>query len=170
MSSLRLMIALFVLVPSGTALAAHAAPPGDTVLEWDLRVRYEGVQDDALARSADAATARLRLGLRLSPAPGWTGLVEGEAIAGNQRYNSGANGRTAYPAVIDPRGVELNQAWLGWKGARAAATVVALDLVRAQHGMGGHRFFSLLQVRAGPVQTVLVFMNSSRPSWPSSRP
>ncbi len=122
MYSLRLL-ALCALPLCAAVLPVHAAPPAAASFEWDLRVRYEGVQDDALARSADAATARLRLGLRLIPAPGWTGLLEGEAIAGNQRYNSGANGRTAYPAVIDPRGVEFNQAWLGWKGARAGATL-----------------------------------------------
>lgn len=122
MSCLRLL-ALCAFVPLGIALPVRAATPATIVLEWDLRMRYEGVQDDALARPADAATARLRLGLRITPAPGWTGLLEGEAVAGNQRYNSGANGRAAYPAVIDPRGAELNQAWLGWKGAHAAATL-----------------------------------------------
>ena len=122
MSCFRLL-ALCAFVPFGITLPVRAATPATTVLEWDLRVRYEGVQDDALARPAAAATARLRLGLRIAPVAGWSGLLEGEAIAGNQRYNSGANGRVAYPAVIDPRGVELNQAWLGWKGARAAATL-----------------------------------------------
>jgi len=122
MSCFRLL-ALCAFVPFGIALPVRAATPAATALEWDLRMRYEGVQDDALLRSADAATVRLRLGVRITPAPGWSGLLEGEAIAGNQRYNSGANGRVAYPAVIDPRGVELNQAWLGWKGARAATTL-----------------------------------------------
>ena len=122
MSRFRLL-ALCAFVPLGIALPVRAATPATTVLEWDLRMRYEGVQDDALAGPADAATARLRLGLRITPAAGWSGLLEGEAIAGNQRYNSGANGRVAYPGVIDPRGVELNQAWLGWKGAHAAATL-----------------------------------------------
>lgn len=122
MFSMRLL-ALRALPLCAVVFPLHAAPPAAASFEWDLRVRYEGVQDDALARSADAATARLRLGLRLNPAPRWTGVLEGEAVAGNQRYNSGANGRIAYPAVIDPRGVELNQAWLGWKGARGAATL-----------------------------------------------
>lgn len=122
MPCLRSLV-LCACLPFGIALPVRAATPPTTAVEWDLRLRYEGVQDDLLARSAEAATARLRLGLRISPAPGWTGLLEGEAIAGNQHYNSGANGQVAYPAVIDPRGAELNQAWLGWKGTRAAATL-----------------------------------------------
>lgn len=102
------------------APAVGAAQPQAVSLEWDLRLRHEQVDDSAFAPAAAAATARLRAGLRFAPAPGWSGLLEAEAIAGNNRYNSGANGRTTYPAVIDPRGVELNQAWLGWKGAHAA--------------------------------------------------
>jgi len=119
----KIMLAMWALALYGAALPVRAERPWAASREWDVRMRYEGVQDDAFAHPADAATARARLGLRLTLAPGWTGLLEAEAIAGNQRYNSGANGRTAYPAVIDPRGVELNQAWLGWKGTRAAATL-----------------------------------------------
>ncbi len=115
------LLAMCAVALCGAALPVRAERPWTASVEWDVRMRYEGVQDDAFAHRADATTARARLGLRMSPAPGWTGLLEGEAIAGNQRYNSGANGHTAYPAVIDPRGVELNQAWLGWKGADAGA-------------------------------------------------
>ncbi|MDQ3287808.1 MAG: alginate export family protein [Pseudomonadota bacterium] len=119
----KTLLAMCALALYSAALPLHAERPGVASVEWDVRMRYEGVQDDAFAHPADAATARARLGLRLTLASGWTGLLEGEAIAGNQRYNSGANGRTAFPAVIDPRGVELNQAWLGWRGTRAAATL-----------------------------------------------
>ncbi len=106
---------------AGTAQAVLR--PGVPSFEWDLRLRFEGVDAATFARDAQATTLRLRAALRFAPAPGWSGLLEGEAVAGNQRYDSGANGRTAYPAVIDPGGVELNQAWLRWKGARAAATL-----------------------------------------------
>src|SRR5690349_21612090 len=72
-------------------------------LEWDARLRHEQVDDDAFARNADADTLRLRLGLHGEFGHGWSGLVEGAGVASaGDRYNSGANGRTSYPAVTDP--------------------------------------------------------------------
>jgi hypothetical protein len=100
------------------ALPAQARETPKLSLEWDLRARHEQVDDAAFADAARADTLRLRAGLRFASASGWNGLLEGEGVAGNNRYNSGANGRGTLPAVIDPHGAELNQAWLGWKGAR----------------------------------------------------
>ena len=119
---------MVLLLPS----VAHAADPAVTAspavapwrLEWNARLRQESVDDDAFARDADALTLRLRAGLRLRWADGFSALVEGEGIAaGGDRYNSGANGRVARPAIIDPEGVELNQAFVAWKGAKAGTTV-----------------------------------------------
>ncbi len=90
---------------------------------WDLRLRHELVEDGAFARDARADTLRLRAGLRFAFGDGWMALLEGEGVANaGDQYNSGANGRTQYPAVIDPEGAELNQAWLGWQGTRLAVT------------------------------------------------
>jgi hypothetical protein len=101
--------------------AASAGPSWQ--LEWDARLRHERVDDDAFARSAEADTARLRLGLHGEFGHGWSGLVEGAGVASaGSRYNSGANGRTAYPAVTDPRGGEFNQYWLRWQGGKLGAS------------------------------------------------
>jgi hypothetical protein len=106
----------------GLALAAstaHAADPHPVTFEWNLRARAEHVDDDAFARDADAVTARLRAGLRAKFSARWSGLLEAEAIGALDRdYNSGANGRTQYPAVVDPAGVELNQAWVARQSER----------------------------------------------------
>ncbi len=116
----RRTLPVLALVAASAPLYA-ASPIG---LEWDLRTRYEHVADDAFANSADATTLRLRFGLRGDFGHGWSALIEGEGIANTgDPYNSGANGRTAYPAVIDPTGAELNQAWIGWKNDRFGATV-----------------------------------------------
>ena len=117
------LLAASALTLAGVAFPAHADQASVCSVEWDLRLRYEGVEDGAFASRARAQTLRLRTGLRFAPVPGWSGLLEAEAVAGNDRYNSGANGHTAYPAVIDPHGVEVNQAWLAWKGAQASATL-----------------------------------------------
>ncbi|GAB1407247.1 alginate export family protein [Thermomonas brevis] len=105
------------------ALPAWAGDDPRLTTEWDLRLRHEQVDDGAFAANADATTLRARLGLRITAGNGWSGLLEGEGIAAAGSYNSGANGKTTRPAVFDPRGIELNQAWLGWKGAHGGAVL-----------------------------------------------
>lgn len=98
------------------------AVPG-VQFEWDVRARHEQVDDSGYARDAQASTVRLRAALRAAFGGGFSALVEGEGVgAANDHYNSGANGQTQYPGVLDPTGSELNQAWLGWKGGDVAAT------------------------------------------------
>ena len=122
MARLASTLALIALASPFAARAVEADPP-PVRAEFDLRLRHESVDDDLFARDAHATTLRLRAGLRFALGHGWSALIEGEGIANaNDRYNSGANGATAYPAVLDPEGVELNQAWLGWKGERVRAT------------------------------------------------
>ena len=85
--------------------------------EWNLRLRHEQVHDDAFDAHASATTARLRAGVRAALAPSLTGHVDVELVGAlDDGYNSGANGRSDLPAVADPQGVELNQAWLQWQG------------------------------------------------------
>ncbi|KZC15395.1 hypothetical protein RHOFW510R12_13795 [Rhodanobacter sp. FW510-R12] len=124
------------LLPVACLLAATAAPAtrasADNLsatpasaplqLEWDARLRHEQVDDDAFSRDARADTLRLRLGLRANFGSGWSGLLEGAGVASaGEHYNSGANGRTQYPAITDPHGGELNQAWLGWQNGTFGA-------------------------------------------------
>lgn len=114
-------IAALIAIPS----IVYGSEPAASSLhfEWNARLRHEAVDDDAFARGADATTLRLRAGLRLPLGAGFSALIEGEGIASvADAYNSGANGQTNYPAITDPKGVELNQASLGWKGRRASAT------------------------------------------------
>jgi hypothetical protein len=102
-----------------------AKPPVSPItLEWNARLRHESVDDDAFARDADATTLRVRLGARARFGTAWSVLVEGEGVAAlDNGYDSGANGRTAYPVIADPSGVELNQAWVDWRETHAAATL-----------------------------------------------
>lgn len=117
-------IAIAVALAPATVLAADPARAVSPVsVEWNVRLRHEAVDDDAFVLRADATTLRLRAGLRASFGGGFTALIEGEGIAAAGSYNSGANGRTQHAAVIDPEGIELNQAWLGWKGENAGATL-----------------------------------------------
>jgi len=121
-----LLPALCAGLVAGPLLAAEPGSGPETrplSFEWNLRARQETVDDDAFAKDAQATTLRLRAGLRLRLEHGFGALVEGEGIAASgDAYNSGANGVTDRPAITDPEGAELNQAWIGWKGKRAGAT------------------------------------------------
>jgi hypothetical protein len=124
----RLALSLAALLSPLPALAGDDA----VAFEWNLRARWEHVDDAAFAEEADAATLRLRAGLRARFSARWSGLVEAEAIGAiGDDYNSGANGRTSYPAVIDPTGAELNQLWIARQGASTLLRVgrqrLALD-------------------------------------------
>jgi len=111
------ILAACLLAAGASAMPAHADSAAPLQLEWDMRARHEQVDNDAFNRDARADTLRLRLGLRASFGDGWSALVEGAGVASaGNRYNSGANGQTQYPGITDPRGSELNQAWLAWQG------------------------------------------------------
>ena len=105
------------------ALPATAVAAGQGGWNAQLRYRHEYVSDDAFAAAARADTLRMRLGYAWAWAGGFEAGADLEAIAADGRFNSTANGRGQYPVVADPAAVELNQAWLRWRGPRGAATV-----------------------------------------------
>ncbi len=118
-------VAMLAIALSAAPAAALEAPPlaGKSIFqfEWNARLRHEAIDDDGFASSADATTLRMRAGIRAGFAHGLSAFVEGEGIAAAGSHNNGASGRTDYPAVIDPDGVELNQALLAWMGEGAGA-------------------------------------------------
>lgn len=119
------MSRIAMVLPLAWALsAASTAAASPVSVEWNLRFRHEQVEDKAFARNASAETARLRLALRAALGKGAFLLLEGEGVvsAGND-YNSGANRRTAWPGIADPKGAEINQALVGWRGSRFATSL-----------------------------------------------
>ncbi len=123
-------------LPADAGEGATTAPsPRAITPEWNLRLRHESVDDDAFAHHASATTLRARAGLRLRLDAHFSALIEGEGIASaGEDYNSGANGRTAWPAITDAEGAELNQGWIAWsdksgKDARLSATLGRQRLV-----------------------------------------
>ena len=120
---LQKMSALFA--PFAFAALGPEAHAADTITEAltggkvtaNLQYRYENVdQPTSGLKNADASTFRLRLGYETAEYKGFGAMVQIESIAGNHAYNSRTNGQTGYSVVADPRGTEINQAYLSYSG------------------------------------------------------
>ncbi|TJY56243.1 hypothetical protein E4T66_19990 [Sinimarinibacterium sp. CAU 1509] len=108
---------------AGAALAGDDLPALRSALadgkpNLDLRLRYESVDQDNALEGAAAGTVRTRLGYTTDR---WNGLdagieFEGVEAIGAERYNSTLNGRTGFATVADPKGNELNQAFVRYAG------------------------------------------------------
>ena len=89
-------------------------------VNFDGRLRYEAVDQNNPLQNADAATIRARLGYTTRK---WNYLdasaeYEGVTYVGDEQYdnNPGPTGQAGYSVVADPRGSELNQAWVRFTG------------------------------------------------------
>ena len=128
-------MALVMLAGAGTA----QAEPITFKPLVDARLRYENVDQDGSARDADAVTVRARTGFELSSGP-WSVLAESEAtLAIDENYNSGLNGKTAYPLVADPQNVELNRLQLQYRGLPKTVVTAGRQLI----GLDDQRFVGL---------------------------
>lgn len=90
-------------------------------IKFDLNYRYENAHQENALETANANTARLRLGY-LTPV--WHGLQGFAEYEGNlvlqDDYNSLRNGNTGYSVVADPSVSELNRFWLAYTGLEGA--------------------------------------------------
>jgi hypothetical protein len=72
-------------------------------LLFDLRLRFEGVEQDGIAEDAEALTSRLKIGFETKPLGKTALLAEAVAIEDLvDDYDSTVNGETAFPVVADP--------------------------------------------------------------------
>jgi hypothetical protein len=120
-SALALVLSMLTLLMLGTTLVAGE---GEKVTEaltngkvsYDLRWRFEHVDQDGFRNKAKASTARLRLGYNTGTFFGLSAFAEFEGIfeVGADSYNSTDNGKTNYPVVADPEEEELNQGYLAY--------------------------------------------------------
>ena len=80
---------------------SQALREGDAI--FDLRARYESVEQAGFASDAGALTNRLRAGFQTAPLNKTSFLVEGVLVDDLvEDYNSTINGQTQYPVVADP--------------------------------------------------------------------
>jgi hypothetical protein len=111
------MRALFCTISLLSLMAGGVAHAETGKLILDARLRYEYVDQEGIANTADAATLRAHLGYETPAFHGFKGLIEAESVIPLvEDYNSTTNGKTSYPIVADPEGTELNRAQISWTG------------------------------------------------------
>lgn len=86
---------------------------GEAALKF--RFRYEEVDQDPNPDNAHAATLRTELTYKTLAYEGFSGLVQFEhtSILGDDAFNDGT-GSSTRPAVVDPKGADLNQAFINY--------------------------------------------------------
>ncbi|MDR7121316.1 alginate export family protein [Rheinheimera soli] len=89
----------------------------DSKTSLNLRYRFEWVDQDGRPEDALASTLRSRLSWKSGSANGFFVQWELDNVAelGDDKFNNTRNGRADYPVVADPKGTDLNQAYLGYK-------------------------------------------------------
>jgi hypothetical protein len=102
--------------------AAFASPALATVATvrplLELRLRWENVDQDGIAKEANAVTLRARTGAEVTLGD-FRLLGEAEStVPLVDRYFSGLNGKTQYPLVADPGNFELNRFQLQYRGVK----------------------------------------------------
>jgi putative salt-induced outer membrane protein YdiY len=89
----------------------------------NVRARYEHVDQDGIAETADALTARLRLNYRTGQWMGWSGFAEYDHVFHVlSDFNSGGGtspDKGQYPVVADPKGSDLNQLYFDYQASEA---------------------------------------------------
>ena len=147
--TVRLPLGRTCRIASGALLAASLAAPvnaGDDFTAAlvggkataDLRLRYEGVDQDNALKDAKAATLRARLGYQTGEFKGFGAFLEAEHVTalGAEHYNSTVNSETAYSVVADPEATEINQAFLSYSGI----SDTVLKYGRQRIVLDNHRF------------------------------
>jgi hypothetical protein len=84
-------------------------------IKADINYRWENVDQDLGAKTANANTIRTRLGVLSPKFLGFQGFAEYEGTHALQAdYNDGRNNKPAFSNIGDPAQNELNQLWLSY--------------------------------------------------------
>jgi len=128
---LLMAVAMTAFLPAHPVRAAESEPSS---FDLDLRYRYEVVGQDGFPKDAHASTLRTRLAYRSADFSNIGFLIEFDGVRpiGNELYNSTRNGVTDRPVVADPKGTQVNQAMILYKGIdntvlRAGRQRITLD-------------------------------------------
>jgi hypothetical protein len=81
---------------------------------FDVRYRFEHVDQDAASKNANASTVRTRAGIETGRFFGFGAGFDVEWIEaiGGTKFNNTINGKTQYPVVADPDDEQINQLFI----------------------------------------------------------
>ncbi|OUS35143.1 hypothetical protein A9R00_12220 [Oleispira antarctica] len=141
-STALLAVAMPSVAESATDSATEFAKAGDVIAE--IRLRYEGVDQDNDLDNANATTARLRLGYETASLAGFKALVEyDQIIALQDDYHSGSSFDPTNPdtsVVADGEIGEFNRAQISYSHEAAKAVLgrqrIILDNARFVGNVG----------------------------------
>ncbi|WP_045857910.1 alginate export family protein [Teredinibacter purpureus] len=107
-------IAVVVSTPAFASESALETLINESTTKVDFRYRYEGVSQDGIAEDAAANTLRSRLTFKSGTVNDFSFTLEMDDARplSAENYNTATNGNTAYPVVADPKGTDLNQAYV----------------------------------------------------------
>ena len=112
----NIIISAAVLAVAGTAMSAPVHAQEFTLKPVaEARLRYEQVDQDGLAKQADALTIRARAGLVATSGALSASVVGQGTLALIDRYYDGVNGAATRPIVADPENIALYIAQLQYK-------------------------------------------------------
>jgi hypothetical protein len=128
---------------------------------FNLRYRYEYVDQDGLPFNANASTLRVHAGVKTGQAYGFSAMAEVEMIAhlASGNYNDTINGLGQYPVVADPATGVLNQAVVTWSGAAGVSLsggrqAVNLDNQRFIGSVGWRQNDQVLDIASAAVTPI----------------
>ena len=113
---------LLTLLVAPPASAGFADSWRDTKPDFNVRYRFETVDQDGIEKKAGASTAKARLSWIMPADEGLSFGFEVDQVLlfpprSEQKFNSTENGNTEYPIVADPLGFDLNQVFLRYRSS-----------------------------------------------------
>ena len=136
-----LTLAVIAMQPLGAAVAAEASSLSDmftgSSASTSFRYRYESVDQDGIDKQANASTLKSRLTWTSATYQDFKTVLEFDnvTVIGGENYKTPTNGKAVYPIVADPKGTDVNQAYVHYQSSDLSAT---LGRQRILHG--GQRF------------------------------
>ena len=129
--------ALWALAGLGVALPVSVSAQDGPEVSLGLRYRLEQVKQDGIDEDANGTTGRARATLSSGRqgALSFGAQLDYSFVLGLDDFNSLANGKTEYPIIADPDGLDLNQAFARYHlGEGDGATTFTAGRQRINHG------------------------------------
>lgn len=127
------LLALIIGLPTATN-AADSLNEALTNGKFSLnaRMRYENVNHDDAAETANAVTLRLRYGYATEEYKGFKAFIEGDFTRHLEpdNFNSTVNGKTTYPVVADPDSTRLNRVTVTYSGIENTTVKVGRQRIK----------------------------------------